>query len=84
MNDSWISVDERLPPYGKYVLARHSRGTWLDSTDQENVNCVVVKRIEDQIYGNNRVPYIWYQFGPDDFFGQDISHWMEIPEPPKE
>ena len=42
---SWIEIkNERdLPPEGKYVLARHNRGTWHDSDDQANVNCVVVK-----------------------------------------
>lgn len=39
----WISTEDRLPEPGKYVLARHDRGTWVDDTDQENVNCVVVK-----------------------------------------
>jgi hypothetical protein len=114
----WISTKDHLPEEGKYVLARHNRGTWHDSTDQENVNCVVVKLkrgiSEDQrtkmkkgelsdpiiprisncgavnflrssIYSkedehdNNLVPYCWIQFGPDDFFGQTITHWMPIP-----
>jgi hypothetical protein len=39
----WIKTTEKLPLEGKYVLARHNRGTWIDSTDQKNVNCVVVK-----------------------------------------
>ena len=43
---NWISTKERLPEEGKYVLARHNRGTWHDSTDQENVNCVVVKLVK--------------------------------------
>ena len=42
---AWISTKDRLPEEGKYVLARHNRGTWHDSTDQENVNCVVVKLV---------------------------------------
>ena len=41
----WISTKDRLPEDGKYVLARHNRGTWNDSTDQANVNCVVVKLV---------------------------------------
>lgn len=39
----WISTSDRMPPAGKYVLARHNRGTWVDETDQANVNCVVVR-----------------------------------------
>lgn len=42
---SWISTKDKLPEEGKYVLARHNRGTWNDSTDQANVNCVVVKLV---------------------------------------
>jgi len=114
----WISTQDRLPPEGKYVLARHNRGTWRDSTDQENVNCVVVKLkfgiskfqrermkagleedpmegymdsggirqiprssviCREDEHGNNLVPYCWEQFGPDNFFGQTITHWMPIP-----
>ena len=43
---NWISTKDKLPKEGKYVLARHKRGTWYDSDDQENVNCVVVKLIK--------------------------------------
>lgn len=123
----WISTEERLPEEGKYVLARHNRGTWKDKGDQENVNCVVVKlvmgismadreRMEKgeipseietgvhydgdvskpiytetprwKIYKsqdehmNNLKPYYWNEFGPDEFFGQSITHWCEIPKPP--
>ncbi|CAB5226512.1 Domain of unknown function DUF551 [uncultured Caudovirales phage] len=43
---SWINVKDKLPEEGKYVLARHNRGTWNDETDQANVNCVVVKFVK--------------------------------------
>jgi hypothetical protein len=39
----WTETEKQLPPEGKYVLGRHNRGTWVDSEDQGNVNCVVVK-----------------------------------------
>lgn len=38
-----IKTEDDLPPVGKYVIARHNRDTWQDSSDQTNVNCVVVK-----------------------------------------
>jgi hypothetical protein len=41
----WISTKDYLPEEGKYVFAKHNIGTWRDSTDQENVNCVVVKLV---------------------------------------
>ncbi len=40
---NWISTKDKLPEEGKYVIVRHNRGTWHDSTDQANVNCVVAK-----------------------------------------
>ena len=43
---NWISTKDKLPQEGKYVLARHNRGTWHDSDDQANVNCVVVKLVK--------------------------------------
>lgn len=43
---NWISTKDKLPEEGRYVLARHNRGTWHDSTDQANVNCVVVKLVK--------------------------------------
>ena len=114
----WIKTKDQLPPAGKYVLARHNRGTWIDKSDPKNVNCVVVKLVkgisqeerrlmrenklkskgemgwclsdgwkssprwiiekqEDQA-GNNLVPYCWSQFGPDNFFGQEIEEWQPI------
>jgi hypothetical protein len=120
----WISVNDRLPEGGEYVLAHHNRGTWHDDIDQKNVSCVVVKlikgisrkerqqmidgKIDDPIIdagwclsegytksnrsrlyysqdedGNNKRPYCWSSFGPDNFFGQDITHWMPLPKPPK-
>lgn len=75
----WIRTEDALPPIGQYVLVRHNRDNWFDSTDQDNVNCVVVKRVNDEVRGNNRLPYSWHPFGPGCFFGQDISHWCPIP-----
>ena len=116
----WIEIksEKDLPEEGKYVWARHNRGTWNDSTDQENVNCVVIKLVRgiskadresmkenntDYLYmqpedhgshkisglrsdmyifgdeeGNNMVPWAWFSFGSDSFFGQEITHWTSI------
>jgi len=44
---NWIEIksEKDLPQEGKYVIAKHNRGTWRDSTDQENVNTVIVKLV---------------------------------------
>ena len=34
--------------------------------------------------GNNRVPYCWYaNGGPMEWFGQEVTHWAYLPQPPK-
>lgn len=75
----WISCKEKLPPLGKYVLARVNRDNWSDRTDQENVTCVVAKRVSASIEGNNQLPFQWNTFGPHIFFGQDVGEWALIP-----
>ncbi len=100
---TWIKTTDQLPPEGKYVIAKHNRGTWIDLQDHENVNTVIVKLVkgiskegrealkefDPRGYnthtfadegGNNLTPYAFETFGPDSFFGQTITHWMEIPE----
>lgn len=44
---NWIEIksEKDLPQEGKYVIAKHNRGTWQDSDDQENVNTVIVKLV---------------------------------------
>ena len=34
--------------------------------------------------GNNRVPYCWYaNGGPMKWFGQEVTYWAYLPQPPK-
>lgn len=33
--------------------------------------------------GNNKVPYCWYANGPMQWFGQEVTHWMPLPQPPQ-
>lgn len=37
------------------------------------------------VFGNNLVPYCWESTsGPMEWFGQSVSHWMPLPNAPKE
>ena len=107
----WISVDDRLPEEGKYVIvwvgsvqvARIEKGIteeerqkmkngeiddrieygWIQSTV-----CIPLKRSDlykaCDVHGNNRVPYRWKaNGGPMEWFGQNVTHWMPLPETPK-
>lgn len=39
---------------------------------------------ESDQWGNNLVPYKWYaQSGPMKWYGQYVTHWMTLPEPPE-
>ena len=36
------------------------------------------------VFGNNKVPYCWNGVNsPMNWFGQDVTHWMPLPQPPK-
>ena len=36
------------------------------------------------VHGNNRVPYCWKAIGgPMEWFGQNVTHWMPRPRPPR-
>lgn len=32
---------------------------------------------------NNKVPYTWQDAGACNSFGQEVTHWMPLPEPPQ-
>ena len=77
----WTQSSDKLPPEGKYVLGRYNGGNWHDSTDQENVNVVVVKLecgLEWANNGNNIPAYRWHSSSMN-HFGQDITEWHNIP-----
>lgn len=53
-----------------------------------STGCVEMRRNEQyrscDVFGNNLVPYSWKAAGgPMEWFGQNVSHWMPLPEPPK-
>lgn len=75
VGDGWISVKERLPVVGQWVLARHNRGTWIDEGNHEGPHTWRVLKFKG--------PTDWFEFGPD-HYGSEITHWMPLPESPKE
>ena len=75
----WHRPDDRLPKAGRYVLAQLIRDNWIDREDMDGCRYDVVKLIilkrADQKGGNNQRPYFWDTFGPDSYFGQDVTRW---------
>ena len=107
----WISVKDRLPEEGEYVLilmgsqievARIEKGISQEERekmrsgelpDKEEFGYIpgrepFIRKRSDAIrgcdqWGNNSVPYKWYaQSGPMEWWGQYVSHWMQLPELP--
>lgn len=57
---------------------------WSLSTGNIEVKRSMSIRRADE-WGNNKVPYFWVApEGPMQWNGQDVSHWMPLPEYPKE
>lgn len=91
----WIPVTERLPEDGQVVLC-----LWWNIHCVESDNYTVMHfrkgRTAEELkdakffrgcdqWGNNKKPYCWDSVhGALSLFGQDVTHWMPLPEPPKE
>lgn len=77
----WISVKERLPKDGQLVIV------WQDYMFGHGVNVAkfyTQKQYNLQDRTNNKKPYYWKApAGPMEWFGQDITYWMETPNPPR-
>jgi len=64
----WISVKERLPEMDEWVL--------IDGPE-------VCKRI-DPPSSNWKEGYAWKRIHESFYSPDDVTHWMPLPEPPKE
>ena len=66
----WISVEERLPEHGKYVLCWYSD---IDGGEWHTVGKLLTNGIWAlDIYETDEPEYY------------TVTHWMPLPEPPKE
>ena len=65
----WISVEDRLPDKGQYVISCLVAidGSW------KHVGC-------DVYFGDGR----WAMIMPNECEEMKVTHWMPLPEPPKE
>jgi hypothetical protein len=71
VGNKWISVDERLPEPQKRVLV--VRNHFFDDTNSIEIDHVMSTPCEGDLwYGNLRT---WKSV---------VTHWMPLPEPPKE
>ena len=71
-----------LPNDGQYVLVHIKNRLWTDPRDPFGVFWKVVRfvdRDERKFNPNNKKPYLWREFGPGTYFGQDVDYWIELP-----
>ena len=69
--NGWISVEDRLPETGEEVLVYDCFGQLNEKPDLS---------MSSASYKNG----MWYDYlGNIHFYGEDITHWQPLPEPPK-
>jgi hypothetical protein len=74
---TWISCDEQLPNENEFVLGREIR-----ANGGPGYEIVRLIKTEHTSSTNNSKDYEWKTFGPKQFFGQEITHWMPLPALP--
>ena len=78
----WISVDDRLPDkkgaFLVYVKTKNKWGGYIKTT--WFTTCY--EGVEDHMQGKK----IWYDYDSDfgDYEVRNVTHWMPLPDPPKE
>lgn len=77
---NWVSVKDRLPPMEKRVLV------FCKSKSEHTQNVITITEMTDVNQFNYKCKTEPYWRKPWDFFyaNFDITHWMPLPEPPKE
>lgn len=73
----WISVEEQMPEHGTDVLVLTAPGTL-----SLGKNCVVAEYIHPRMEKSG--VFINFYAGYDDKNILSVTHWMPLPEPPKE
>ena len=81
-SSGWISVEERLPEKaGMYLV--HEKG-FNECGGYMNVICFspCYNGVEEHLKGRK----MWYDYDSEygDFEIRNVTHWMPLPEPPKE
>ena len=70
----WISVKDRLPRYGTYVLVY-----------RPTMAATILVDMYDGFYSEDDEEWCerWVTYGKDTKGNPVITHWAELPEPPK-
>jgi len=68
----------------QFIVVKFVKGISLE--ERENMEDCERRRTftAGDEWSNNLVPYEWKTFGATTFFGQEITHWMPLPDAPVE
>ena len=66
----WISVEDRLPDDGEYIV-HYASG-----------DIVVAAFSQDQMKAHNNINYGWICGEEGITYEDEVTHWMPLPEPP--
>jgi hypothetical protein len=76
---TWIDSDDQKNV--NTVIVKLVKGISMDQRAKLNYNDPRKRHyMSADEWGNNYRAYNWQTFGSDEFFGQSITHWCEIPE----
>lgn len=97
LSDWWISCDEQLPENRQLVII-YAPKSQMSKINICTFEKGISKKEREELklsgderhlrycgadeYANNRKAYKWDVQGPGSYFGQDVSHWMPIPDSP--
>ena len=80
MNNNWQPIST-IPKDGRMILVIYKGGNWIYPEDPVKVCYRVVYHSAPG--GDDPSPYVFHEFGLGSFREADLSHWMELPEPPE-
>lgn len=77
--DSWDCANSDP----RFVVVECKRGiTEEERAALPNTDARKLEYYPADVYGNNKLPFCWEEFGPGKHFGQDVDYWTYIPMPP--
>lgn len=78
----WISVEDRLPEIGTYVLTVNSKGS-MNVSKEVGLAQNVIGKYNPSFYRSERdFDVVCACIGGG--WSMGVTHWMPLPEPPKE
>jgi hypothetical protein len=76
----WIPCDKKLPDTHRWVLAVIA--TTQEGTERDTVSMMRMSMKSDADYGTWEDCDVDSQNKYIDYFAGEVTHWMELPEPP--